>query len=640
MEKQQVDSYLHSASYLIPGREKPKSTKGAISKLNDDEKTVMGAELLVRCELFWTALQDFRDRRARARKYERGDQWFEKIKNDDDEWVTEEDLILSQNRLALKQNVIRQLVKNLLGQYRASPAKSVVNSRTKEDASLSEMMTNALQAAKDLNQTTELDAQQFHEHILSGMMVGKVGFKHFKELDRNDVLIDNINVNRMFFNTDVMDIRTRDLNLIGEIIDTDMDVLISTFARSEGDEEWIKEEYSAERGYNTINQNAMTADATDAVNFYYPEEGKYRLFEVWYLRSEWMLWVHDFADGTYKFYPLEYEEILKQKMTNRVGQAAINGIPEEEVVGMEIKKRDEQFWYVKYLTPSGKMLFEGKTPYLHQSHPYILNLYPLLDGEVWGIVEDVIDQQRYINRLMSLLDYIIGISAKGLLMIPEGAIPDSSSPEEFADEYTKVGGVISSNSTSIGASEILGVQMQLVNELSGQNPAIQGQQGPAGTPASKYAMEAQNSAMNNRDLIDAFFSWIQRRDNKILQTILQFYNEKVYLGIAGQSYAEEAKYYDPEAIKGITFMANVTQSNDTPVYRQMIDDTLIKLMELNAIDGRMFLENSSLPFADKILDSIAKREEEVKEKGGIDTLDPHNQASLPPEILQGLRQGN
>ena len=114
---------------------------------------------------------------------------------------------------------------------------------------------------------------------------------------------------------------------------------------------------------------------------------------------------------------------------------------------------------------------------------------------------------------------------------------------------------------------------------------------------------------------------------------MQFYNEKIYLGVAGKTYSEESKWYDPEAIKDIKFKVEVTQSQDTPVYRQMIDDTLIKLMEMQAIDTKMFLENSSLPFADKILDAMAKRNEEVQEQAQMDQGTP-----LPPEIIEGLKQ--
>ncbi len=653
MTTKAIDKNLYSASYLMPQRGQKRSTGGAISRLNTEENIQENMKLLDLCQMYWSSLSDFRTRRQRSRKYERGDQWFEEAVDEDGKLTTEEDIILSQNRLPLKQNVIRQLVKNLLGQYRSNPVKSVVNSRTREDATLSEMMTNALQAAKDLNESKELDAQQFHEHLLSGMVVGKVGFSYWKELDRNDLLLENVNVNRTFFNTEILDIRTRDLNLAGEIIDTDYDILVSTFARSKADEEWIKEEYQVQRGYNTVRQDALSAKAVDATNFYYANEGKCRMFEVWFLKSEWRLWVHDYATGTYKFYPLKDEPQLKAEMENRIVQGAVSGIPTEEVVGMEIEKRYEQFWFVKYLTPNGKCLFEGETPYFHQSHPYVFGFYPLLDGEVWGIHEDVIDQQRYINRNMSMLDYLIGTSIKDTLLIEESTVPENMKPEDFADAYTKVGGVIvykgkvgipepsviSSNSRSIGASEMIAMQMQLANQLTGVNQAMQGQTATSGTPASRYAMEAQNSSLNNRDVIESYASWIKRRDNKALQTILQFYTEKIYLGVSGHAYSEEAKYYDPEAVKDVAFFANISSSADTPVYRQMIDDTLMQLLDKQVIDGEIFLKNSSLPFADKILDDLNKKREELMSQAQAAGVDPNNpMASLPLEMQKGLQQ--
>jgi hypothetical protein len=152
-------------------------------------------------------------------------------------------------------------------------------------------------------------------------------------------------------------------------------------------------------------------------------------------------------------------------------------------------------------------------------------------------------------------------------------------------------------------------------------------------------MEAQNSSLNNRDVIDSYASWLKRRDNKALQTILQFYDEKVYLGVSGHSYSEEAKYYDPEAVKDIIFMVNISSSSDTAVYRQMIDDTLMALLDKQVIDGEIYLKNSSLPFADKILDDMNKKREELMSQAQAAGVDPNNpMASLPPEIQQGLQQ--
>ena len=98
---------------------------------NTVQNTVMGSEflddsresvnentrLLERAYSHWRSLTDFRKRTARARDYFRGFQWKDLIEDTlTKKQVTEEDFIKSQGRVPLKQNLIRQMVKNLLGQ--------------------------------------------------------------------------------------------------------------------------------------------------------------------------------------------------------------------------------------------------------------------------------------------------------------------------------------------------------------------------------------------------------------------------------------------------------------------------------------------------------------------------------------------
>ena len=66
-------------------------------------------------------------------------------------------------------------------------------------------------------------------------------------------------------------------------------------------------------------------------------------------------------------------------------------------------RKSSQFWYVNSQGSEEKRLFP--------EHPICCCFTPL-DGEVWGFVEDIIDQQKYINRLIVLQDMIISASAK------------------------------------------------------------------------------------------------------------------------------------------------------------------------------------------------------------------------------------
>ena len=48
----------------------------------------------------------------------------------------------------------------------------------------------------------------------------------------------------------------------------------------------------------------------------------------------------------------------------------------------------------------------------------------------------------------------------------------------------------------------------------------------------------------------------------------------------------------------------VTEATDTPVFRQLADDMLWKLFEAKAINVEMLLENTSAPFAQKLLAQV------------------------------------
>jgi len=614
------------------------------SHLTDDMQSENWKTLEL-CRQYYESLDDFRERRKRARKYHRGDQWHELVKNEAGETVTEEAYIMDRGKIPFKQNVIRQLMRSLLGQYRTNRTKSAVIARKENDSKRSEMLTNALQTAQKINQTKELDARNLEEFLLSGASVGKIGYSYWKEYNREDVFFQNINPNTVFFNTDIQDPRLIDLRLIGELKDATIDDVVSTFAKNEADEAKIKSWYTNIDPRNiVVNNNGLSADRMDNVDFYIPSDtNKVRVIEVWEIASEWRTYAHDYLDGSYVITKKSLDDITAINQ-DRIEKGIENGMSIDEIPLIDAKRKKEQFWKVKFLTPYGQCLYQSETVYKHESHPYVLILYPLIDGEVWGLVEDIIDQQRSINRMISLIDFIMGSAAKGVLMVPEEAIPDDMTIDDFADEWTKYNGVIkfrsknnvkmpeqiSANVTNIGAQEMLAMQMRLIQDIAGVSNAIQGKEAKSGTPSSLYAQEAINSTTNTKDIFETYNWYKNQRDTKMLKVIQQFYNDQRYIAIAGDRYGKEAAYYDPELVRDTDFDLVITEGIDSPVYRQIIDDQLVALLDKQVIDGKMYLENSSLPFADKILEEINKREEEAKQQQG--------QMQLPPELMQQVEQ--
>ena len=627
------------------GMRKQKIVPLPVASLDSDTKE--NIELLEECRRWWDSMRDLRTRTRRNRNYYRGNQWSDEMQDPTTgRWITEETHLMNQGKVPLKQNRIRNLVANLIGQFRSNPTKAVVIARGREEASLGEMLTNTLQCALELNEVKELDARELEVFLLSGVACQKVGYDFWKERNLEDLTVENTNMNRLFLNSDVSDIRLKDLRLIGEIIDTTVDNLVSAFAKNTAQEQRIRELYANMTAKEFFSDYGFDSRRTDHLDFYIPRDtNKARIFEVWQLKSEWRTYVHDPTDGSYTITKASLKEIAAENDA-RLEMGLQNGIDRDDVPLLEAEAKLEQFWYVKYLTPSGHCLYERESPYKHEEHPYALVLFPLLDGEVWGFVEDMIDQQRYINRMVIMLDFIIGASAKGVLMVPADCVPDDMTPEEFADEYRRFNGVIfykpradgqvpkqiAASSVPAGIMEMLNLQMSLLEKNSGINESIQGQRAPSGTPAALYAQEAQNATLNVVDQLQSFQSMILRRNRKALKVVTQFYKDKRYLAINGRAATQEEKIYDPNLVQDLDWDMTIAQGMDTPVYRQMVDDMLFQLLQGNLIDLEMYLEHTSMPFADKLLATVRTRMESLGAGAAP--------GQMPPEIAAQTAQAD
>ena len=293
------------------------------------------------------------------------------------------------------------------------------------------------------------------------------------------------------------------------------------------------------------------------------------------------------------------------------------------------------------------MLQEGRSPYWHGEHNYVLHLFPLIQGRLGNFVEQFIDQQRAINRTATLIDFIRGTSSKGVLVVDDEAF-ESMSREEVIDEYVRYNGVLfvklkpgqsidgvvrqyNSGAAVAGDFELLNLQLRLINEISGVNSAMQGQAPKAGTPASLYAQQTQNSSLNLKGLFDGFRNFRRRRDVKVMKTIQQYYGETHYIDLAGSNYSDEAKWYNPDKVQNCEFDLTISDGYNTPAYQFIANDFLMDLFRSNAIDVKTMLENSSYPFATKILEAIRRNEQQAAQGESMEGIPPELLAQLSPE---------
>ena len=605
-------------------------------------------KILEQCRVYWDNLQSFRAKRKKVRDYVLGEQWNEKVTNAEGKTVTEEQYIAEQGLVPMVNNQMGQLLRNLVGQYRKTDTNPVVVARERVDQLVTERMTNTLQASLYYNEARELDAAVLREGLISGAAGYKTLFDYIPRINRKEGIVGMFNAAMGGWNTDAQDPRGADIHTIFEIHELPAEEILRLFSKNEKDAKQISEWLGIGRAEAVDYSISQGKDLVDRTDFYVRHDyTKYRVFEVWKQELMQKYIVHDVLKGEYyESYDKNTPEYITQVNNQRILDAALQGVEDVDGVPLiQLEMKTEPTWVYYFLTEQGKVLQHDVTPYDHGEHPYTLDLWPMIDGEIHGLLYEPLDQQRQINRLLTQMDFMISASAKGLLMIPEGSIPEGWTEQDYADEWTKINGVIYykpndrghkpeqlvANSRNPAASELLQIQMQLFKEISGVTEAIQGQRPTAGTPSSLYAQMAEYATYSTADYFEKFESTRNKRNRKLLHLIQQFQTDKIYVNTTGKSMKDNTDYYDPEEVKDIEFDTVIGESN-SPVFRQMMEDSLMKFYELGGIGLDMYLEHSSLPFADKLLQSLNKKKEEMQSKS-------EEQGVNPDELLAQQAQG-
>lgn len=602
-------------------------------------------EFLNECAACWNALDEVRRKLRRSLMYSYGDQWGDYVTDPDTlSQITEGELIKKNGKVPLKNNMIAPILSNIDGQLRQNMMRPVCIARDQSEGTVGEMMSVAIEYVHDINELEEVDADSMRMLLNGGMTAQRIEYGMNSAKEKRDVWVHNVNPSRLFFNSNLEDVRMWDVTCIGEIFDLPLDEVLAHFGTSPEKKEFINNAYASVLSYTT-NNRAMQGDEVKNLTFFSASRNSLcRVILGWKLESRDAYCWNDEMRGTWGYLPYNSESKRMLDEENARRKADAGGGSDDELLLVDYSFATERFWYYRYMTPYGDVLQEGRSPYWHGEHNYVLHLFPLVQGKLGNFVEQFIDQQRAINRTATLIDFIRGTSSKGVLVVDDDAF-ESMSREDVIDEYVRYNGVLfvklkpgqsidgvvrqyNSGASVAGDFELLNLQLRLINEISGVNSAMQGQAPKAGTPASLYAQQIQNSSLNLKGLFDSFKTFRRRRDTKVMKTIQQFYNEKRYIDLAGTHYSAEAKWYDPQKVQDCEIDITISDGYNTPAFQMLANDFLMELFRANVVDVKTMLENSSYPFATKILESI-KRNEEQAAKG-------QPMEGLPPGLIAAL----
>ena len=616
------------------------SVKSAKRRTNDRGRAL---DVLMEAQEHWMNMDEFRRERERNKNYCYGKQWEDEIVVDG-ERMTEAEYIRRQGSVPLKNNLIRRLVRNVLGEYYKQNTEPTCVARDRAEQRLGEAMSITLQYNMQLNDMKDVLARSFEEFLIGGLVAHRKWFG-WNEEGKLDCWTDRVDTNGYIIDSNMRDSSGKDASIFGEIHDISRGTMLNKFAHSPADVERLTNIYrnacnrsSLGKYYEQFGQGRKAE-----WNFLFPDNGQCRVFEIWRKEHKPRYRCHDYNTGElYKIEIEDYDEMVGAVNQRRIEQGRMAGIPDDDIPLIECEWYMDNYWYYYFLSPFGDILEEGESPYEHKSHPYVLKCYPFIDGEIHSFVQDVVDQQRYVNRLITMYDWIMRASAKGVLLVPEDCLGNVSL-KDVAETWSSFNGVIalkmktgapmpqqiSANAVNIGIGELLNIQLKFFEDISGVHGAMQGRAGNSGESGTLYAQQAQNAATSLLDLLETFSSFVRAGAYKDLKNIQQFYDQKRFEDIGGRAGLVNINY---SKIRDVECDINIVESMTSPAYIQFANQFLMQIWSAGQITLEQLLENGSFPFADKLLQSIQAQQQAMQEGQPVQGIDP----SLMQQAQQGV----
>ena len=439
----------------------------------------------------WQNGESLRNRRNRYKQYTYGQQWNDLVRDEHGNLITEGELAVKDGKRPMTNNLIRQLVKCVVGRFRNSLYENTISP--------------SLKPIYDLNNLNELDSRMLEEFLISGCAIQRIAQGDIRKGD--GVWVENVNPSHFFVNA-FTDPRGWDIELVGMTHSMSIAEVIMRF--SGGDHAKA----------NALRQIYSQDDLHQGSAFFKTTNDRCRVIEVWTLECEESLLCHDEHYGEIFMTDLSHRALLDQENTLR---------KKNKVTEIDSRWHINTYWQCRYLAPDGTLLDSFISPF--NTHPFVVKLYPLIDGEVHPFVEDVIDQQRYINRLIVMIDHIMSTSAKGALLFPANQRHESMSWEQIASQWAKSDSVIpynpssgnpgpqqiAANNTNIGAFELLSLEMKLFEDVSGVSNTLMGKSNTGINGSALYESQIKNATIALADIFETFDHFKLERDQKIEQ---------------------------------------------------------------------------------------------------------------------------
>lgn len=430
-------------------------------------------KLNARCQRIYMNLYKMRRNRIRLKKFTYGRQWDDPVAFSNSGQMTEGQAMWQQGRAPVTNNLIRQMVKTVVGRFRS----------LRPD-------------------TRECEARALEEFLISGMAAVRVR----PEGETCGPEMANISPDRIFFSP-FLESDASDCRLLGMLHD---------FSPAE-----VLRRFAVNRAPETVWDAFTRAEPVEPYAFTPPPrweygqdapDGLFRVAEVWRRSPVTLLKVFDPESGC-----------MVEGECTRGARARLRKLgrsrAEQGREQLKFNIRVDDGWEHTWLGPGGVVLLRERLP--ETDTPALrLCFYPMIDGEVHSLVEDVISQQKLVNRLVTMLDEMLAASAKGVVLYPTDQIPDGMSWSDLRRMWSTPGSILPFKRTSksvmphevqgapatAGATQLLDTQLNLFQEVSGMPAPLRS----GGRTVSAEALEAdsQRASLAMLDLLSTFEHFI------------------------------------------------------------------------------------------------------------------------------------
>jgi hypothetical protein len=587
--------------------------------------------LRTRCEQAWWNLDNIRKTRERVKDYIYGDQWGDIIRYKNG-MITEREYIQRKGNVPLQNNIMISILQSIVGLYAKQEGEPNCFAVKKDGQWLSDMMSATMVTCWQKTKMADVLKTAFEDFTIGGVAVARETYG--EKNGRKDAWTEIVNPTYPFWEAG-SDVRMTDMRLVGMLHDITPGELYNRFCTEEYG--WTVKELNEvfhigdseyDRRHTTVN-DINDKHQVDYVSFDKPsDEALLRVIEVWTKETKTRYQCYDpLAQSSDDIeYRVELNDIwhVQQENNQRKRQYLEVGVPEEEWALIEYRIIEDEYWYFTFMAPDGTVLAEGETPYEHKTHPFTIKLYPYVNGEVHPFMGNIIDQQRYINRLIIMHDMAARSAAKGVTIFPIENIPDGMTKEDIAEELTEYEGllfiqtnklnpnlrpeIITASAVQIGTQELLQMELNLARDITNVSGALQGKTPSAGTSAARYNQETQNATTSLTSILNDFTSFMEDIAMKKCMTIKQFYPTGRLVTSSDKTTLIE---YDNMSARDVDFEITIKESAATATFRTYINDTAMQLLQMQAINVKQYLEVVNLPYADELLQIIQRDEAQM-----------------------------